>query len=233
MKLTTFILLATTMLVSASVYSQGTKISLNYSEITYEEMFREIESQTEFRFAFSSSKLDPNQKVSIDVKKKTLEEILDNSLPEDISYEILDRYVVIVNAGEKRTATDVQLQQKSISGKVTDEYGEPLPGVTVLIKGTTQGTVTNMDGNYTLSDIPDGAILHFSFVGMLTQEIEVGSQTSINVTMKADAIGLDEVVAIGYGTLSGKEVTSAIVSVKSEDFLEGAITDPAELIRGK
>lgn len=216
MKLTTFILLTTTMMVSASLYSQNTKLSLKFAEISYQEMFQEIESQTEFRFAFSSSKLDPNQNVEVDVKNKTLEEILDQTLPEGIAYEVINQYVVIMDASEKKSSAVTQ--QNSISGTVTDELGEPLPGVTITIRGTTNGTVTNMDGNYTISNIPGNATLVFSFVGMLTQEIVVGDQTSIIIKMAADAIGIEEVVAIGYGTMKKSDLTGSVVSVKSDEL---------------
>lgn len=216
MKLTTFILLASTMMVSASLYSQSTKVTLKFREISFAELFQEIESQTEFRFAFSSSKLDPNQKVRIDMEKKTLEEILDKTLPEGIAYEIIDRYVVIMNASEK-TLTVASQQQKSVSGKVTDESDQPLPGVTVIIKGTTQGMVTNNDGNYSITNIPDNATLVFSFVGMRPQEVVVGNQTNINITMVVDAIGLEEVVAVGYGTARRRDISGAVSTVRLED----------------
>jgi TonB-dependent starch-binding outer membrane protein SusC len=107
--------------------------------------------------------------------------------------------VVILNAFEKASVAEIQQQQQqpAVSGTVTDESGQPLPGVTVVVKGTTQGTVTNADGNYSLTNIPEDATLVFSFVGMRTKEIEVGNQTAIDVTMVVDAIGIEEVVAIG------------------------------------
>src|SRR5690606_27197754 len=85
------------------------------------------------------------------------------------------------------------MQQPAVSGTVTDESGQPLPGVTVVVKGTTQGTVTNADGKYSLTNIPDDATLVFSFVGMRTQEEIIGDQTSINIAMKEEAIGIEEV----------------------------------------
>ncbi len=109
-------------------------------------------------------------------------------------------------------------QQNSISGTVTDESGEPLPGATVLIKGTTNGTVSNINGIYTLTNIPENTTLVFSFVGMLTQEVIVGSQTTINVKMAADAIGLDEVVAIGYGVTKKSDLTGSVTTVKAKDL---------------
>ncbi len=216
MKLTTFILLASTMMVSASLYSQTTKVSLKFQEISYTELFQEIENQTEFRFAFSSSKLDPGQKVGVDVENKTLEEILDKTLPEGVAYEIIDRYVVIMNASEKTPANVIQ-QQGSVSGKVTDESDRPLPGVTVIIKGTFQGTVSDSDGNYTLTNIPDNATLVFSFVGMRSQEVVVGNQTNINIVLELEAFGIEEVVAIGYGTARRKDITGSVTSVNIED----------------
>jgi len=110
-------------------------------------------------------------------------------------------------------------QNKTITGKVTDESGQALPGVTVVVKGSTQGTVTTADGAYTISSIPENATLVFSFVGMLTQEIVVGNQTTINVEMEVNTIGIDEVVAIGYGTQKKSDITGSVASL-SEDRLE-------------
>lgn len=109
-------------------------------------------------------------------------------------------------------------QDVSVSGMVTDEIGKPLPGVTILIKGTTNGTVTDVDGKYSLAKVSDDATLQFSFVGMLTQGITVGNQTAINVAMSPDAIGLEEVVAIGYGTRSKQALTGSIFNVNTDEM---------------
>ncbi|HSH18841.1 MAG TPA: TonB-dependent receptor plug domain-containing protein, partial [Draconibacterium sp.] len=110
-------------------------------------------------------------------------------------------------------------EQKTITGNVTNDSGEPLPGVTVVIKGTTSGAVTDVDGNYSIINVPGDATLIFSFVGMLTREIEVGSQSTINVEMTADAIGIEEVVAIGYGTKKKINLTGS-VSVANKEQIE-------------
>jgi TonB-dependent starch-binding outer membrane protein SusC len=235
MKLTTILLLTTTMLVSASVYSQSTRLTLKFADITYGELFREIEKQSEFRFAFSGSKLDPSRKIQINATEETLEQILDKALPAGIAYEIIDRYVVILNASEKIMLTESQRkqpqQQPAVSGKVTDSGGQPLPGVTVVMKGTTQGTVTNADGEYTLSNIPEDATLVFSFVGMRTQEVEMEAQSIINVTMETDVIGIDEVVAIGYGVAKKSDLTGAITQVKTEELKKFSYTHVNDLLR--
>src|SRR5690606_6332822 len=102
------------------------------------------------------------------------------------------------------------MAQKTVTGTVTDEAGAPLPGVTVFVKGTAIGSVTNIDGVYTLSVPNDAKSLMFSFIGMKTQEVEIGAQTTISVKMEADVIGLEEVVAIGYGTVKKKDLTGAV-----------------------
>jgi TonB-linked SusC/RagA family outer membrane protein len=125
-------------------------------------------------------------------------------------------------------------QQHAVSGKVTDSSGQPLPGVTVVVKGTTQGTVTNADGDYTLTNIPEDATLVFSFVGMRTQEVNVRSQTVINVRMEEETIGLEEVVAVGYGTQKKVNLTGAISNLdfESEQFSSRALTNVSTALAG-
>lgn len=122
-------------------------------------------------------------------------------------------------------------QQKTITGSITGDDGAPLPGVTVVLKGTTTGTVSDVDGNYTLPNVPDGATIVFSFVGMKTQEVAVGNQTAINVTMQTDAIGLDEVVAIGYGTARKRDLTGAVVNVNAEELIKYQPANVQEMLR--
>ncbi len=123
-------------------------------------------------------------------------------------------------------------QSQEIKGKVTDEQGEGVPGVNVTIVGANQGTITDIDGNYNI-EVEKGKTLRFSFMGFKTQEITIKNQTLLNISLATDAVGLNEYVAIGYGTQKKGDVTSAITSVKSEDFIQGKVQDAAELIKGK
>jgi TonB-dependent starch-binding outer membrane protein SusC len=123
-------------------------------------------------------------------------------------------------------------QQRSISGVVTDEGGSPLPGVNVIIKGTTEGMITDLNGKYTIS-ANEGATLIFSFVGFLTQEFEVGTSSTIDVTLNEDVVGLDEVVVIGYGTVKKRDLTGSVSSLKPKDFNKGIVVAPEQLIQGK
>ena len=124
-------------------------------------------------------------------------------------------------------------QALTVTGRVTDITGAPLPGVTVLVKNTVQGTITGSDGSYTLSNVPGNSTLMFSFVGMKTIEVAVAGKRVLNVTMEEETIDIEEVVAIGYGSLSKKEISSSIVNVNKENFNKGAVSDPMELIIGK
>jgi len=124
-------------------------------------------------------------------------------------------------------------QQNVITGKVTDDKGEALPGVAVVVKGTSQGIVTDIDGNYSLSNVPADAVLQFSFVGMKLQEITVGSQTTINVTMVPETIGIEEVVAVGYGVQKKSDVTGALVSVTSDEIASRPVKNAIEAMQGK
>lgn len=138
-----------------------------------------------------------------------------------------ESYVSKEGSGDKDGSVVIQQQQqqRTVSGVITDLYGEPLPGVTVLIKGTTKGTVTDIDGHYTLTDIEENETLQYSFVGMKTQEIEIRNQNTINVSMEEDAIGLEEVVAVGYGTQSKRFVTGSVASADMETIKDSPSTN--------
>jgi TonB-dependent starch-binding outer membrane protein SusC len=150
-----------------------------------------------------------------------------------IALNTLNSFVFGSNANS--TNETVSQQQKSVSGKVTDNSGNTLPGVSVVIKGTSTGTLTDTDGKYSLANVPADAILKFSFVGMKSQEIAVGNKTVINVTFEVEAVGLEEVevVAIGYGYQKKSDVTGAISQVKAADLENRSITSVDRGIEGK
>jgi TonB-dependent starch-binding outer membrane protein SusC len=128
-------------------------------------------------------------------------------------------------------AVNSAMAQKVVTGKVTDAGGAPLPGVTVFIKGTATGTVTDIDGVYSLSVPENSKSLMFSFIGMKTQEIEIGTQSS-SVKMEADVIGLEEVVAVGYGTVKKKDLTGAISQINAEKLQKESTANISDMLRG-
>nr|WP_319509546.1 TonB-dependent receptor plug domain-containing protein [uncultured Draconibacterium sp.] len=124
-------------------------------------------------------------------------------------------------------------QQNAISGKVTDGSRDPLPGVTVVLKGTTQGTITDIDGDYQLPNVSSGDVVVFSFVGMVSQEVTVGDQSEINVSMVADAIGIEEVVAVGYGTQVKREVSGSVQTVDAETLKDLPVSQVTQKLQGQ
>ena len=233
MKLTTFLLFLSALAMATGSYSQNTRFNLNVRNASIVQVLEEIEQQTEYGFLFKTDQLDLAERYTLDLKSAKIETVLNEILNKDLySYRIMDRIIVISKKGLDSTLAEEQTPNM-VSGKVTDSGGQPLPGVTVVVKGTTQGTVTNADGEYSISNIPEYATLRFSFVGMQTQEIEVGTQTTINVVMVVDAIGLDEVVAIGYGTVKKSDLTGSMASVTSEELNQGIVVSPQQMMQGK
>ncbi len=220
--------------VSASVYSQSTKLNIVGNNLSLQEVFAKIEDQSEFSFIYNLKQIDLSKRVNVDFQNQTVDEILDEILEgTNITYTVSNRLIVVHRDGEVNSLLLLaETPQNAVSGKVTDETGEPLPGVTVIIKGTTNGTVTNIDGNYTIPNMSEDAILVFSFVGMLSQNIPVGTQYSIDVTMKADAIGIEEVVAVGYGVQKKVNLTGSIGMVEGDEMAKQPITLASEALQG-
>ncbi|MGQ7868738.1 SusC/RagA family TonB-linked outer membrane protein [Sunxiuqinia sp. sy24] len=230
MKLTTLLILVLSFHAFAGSYAQSTKISLSMKNATVKEVIEHIEDETEFYFMLKYDDYLLDKKVDLNYKQANISEVMDELFDkEKYEFKIIDRYIAISPIGEDVVA----LQQDGISGTVTDENGEPLPGVTVLIKGTTKGTVTTIDGSYNISNVTKENVLVFSFVGMISQEIKVGEQSNINILMLADAIGVEEVVAIGYGVVKKSDLTGSVSSLNEDDMNTGAVSSVDELIQGR
>jgi TonB-linked SusC/RagA family outer membrane protein len=210
-------------------YSQQTKFSMNFESTRLESILNEIENQSEYYFLYNQDYVDVDQVVTVNVKDRRIEELL-NSLLETtaIEFEIFNRQIVLTEKDEF-----LRQQQKTITGKVTDSNDLPLPGVTVVIKGSTVGTITNLDGEYQISEVPTNSTLVFSFVGLKTQEIQVEGRSAIDVTMVEDAIGLDEVVAIGYGTVRKRDLTGSVVSVGADKLEERPYSNAMQALSGQ
>jgi TonB-linked SusC/RagA family outer membrane protein len=235
MKLTVFfILISVGCVLAGKTYSQTKMLTLHIENATVKEVLTEIESQSEFHIMYSGKFVDVDREVSLDVENQKIESVLNTLFAgTDVSYTVKDRFIVLVTSELMNEGTLAMIQQQAISGKVTDIGGQPLPGVTVVVKGTTRGTVTNADGDYSLTNIPEDATLVFSFVGMETQEVEVGNQTSINVTMVEEAIGLKEVVAIGYGTQTKRDITGSVQSIDVEKLDNLPVAQIGQKLQGQ
>lgn len=230
MRLTLFLVLGIVINSMASGFAQNTKLNLNLENKQIREILNEIENQSEYTFMYDNQKVDVERRVTIRVNTTSIEKTLSQIFrDEQIDFRIIDRHVMIY----PKEGNGVVQQQVKISGTIVDMAGQPLPGVTVLIKGTNLGTVSDFNGEYTIADVPVEGILVFSFVGMKTQEVQVGRQSVINISMSEDAIGLDEVVAIGYGTQKKINLTGAIATMSSDDLNKRVITSPESMLQGK
>ncbi len=230
MRITVFLLLASILQTFANdAYSQKTRLSLDFSKTRLVDVLDEIENKTEFYFLFNEKLINTDRIVNMSVKNEKIDEILDQLFAEtDVVYTIVDRKIILAPSFLSETTQ----QQKSVSGKVTDSSGASLPGVSVVVKGTTIGSITDANGAFSISDLPANATLLFSFVGMKSQEIMVSGKTSINVTLADETIGIDEVVAIGYGTAKKSDLTGAVASVKMKDANLNANTNVMQALQG-
>ena len=233
MKLTAFLVLISMVSVFANkTYSQSKMLNLNMEKVTVREVLSKIEDQSEFHFMYSSKVIDVNRLVSIKVQDAKIDETLESLFAgTEVDYKIKDK-LILLTMPESESSVSSQ-QQKSISGKVTDSSGGPLPGVSVVVKGTTTGVITDMDGRYTLPKVPENATLVFSFVGMKTQEIAVAGKASINVTLADETIGLEEVVAVGYGVQKKETLTGSVTSVKGGELVKSPVTSLSNTISGR
>ena len=211
-------------------YSQKARLSINFSNTELVTVLDKIENQSEFYFLYNEKLIDANRKVSIDAKNEGVEDVLKTLFEgTDVKYLILDRKIIL----SPDEISPSNQSGKKVSGTIKDPNGQPVPGVSVFVKGSTTGTVTDVTGAYSLTDISSDAILRFSFVGMKSQEIQVGNKTLINVTLSEETIGLNEVVAIGYGTSRKKDLTGAVAVVSSKELDNRPNTQFGNMLEGK
>ena len=230
MKLTVFFLLVTIFNVFGSkTYSQNARLNLDMKDVPIQAVLNAIEGQSEFFFLYSSKMIDVNQKVDINVADRKITEVLDELLANtEIKYTVRDRQILLVN---KEAEKALGLQQNRVTGTVTDKNG-PIPGANVVVTGTTLGTMTDIAGKYSI-EVPQGSkSLTFSFIGMGSQEISIGTLTQINVTMVDLAIGLEEVVVVGYGTQKKVNLTGAVSSVSSEILEKTPVPNINKVLQG-
>jgi len=224
MKLLTFFALVSMVTATASTYSQQTKFNLKLDGATVREVFQEIEANSEFILLYNEKQLDASRKVNVNVTEKSVESVL-NQIFEGTNntYNIYDRQIVILAAEQKdaptitRSEADAE-QQNRLSGTVKDVAGFSLPGVTVVLKGTTIGTITDNKGVFQIAVPSNAGILVFSFIGMKTQEFPIAGKTTFNVVMEDETVVADEVVIIGFGTQRKGSVVGAIDKIKPSEL---------------
>ena len=215
MRLTMLCLLVFSLNISASVYSQNTKLSLNVENQSIKDILYLIENQSDFRFIYESGEVDLSKKVTVNVKEQTVEAVLKQLFENvGINYEITENNLILINPSTLSISVSSEIAQKKkiIKGVVKDINGEPIIGANVVEKGTTNGIITDIDGKFSL-EVATGAILQISFVGYSTQEVEIRNQSTVSIKLKEDSELLDEVVVVGYGTVKKSDLTGSVASV--------------------
>jgi len=220
--------------------AQEVKISLNMQNNTVEQVIDEIERQSEFCFIFNQKEIDVDRMVNIHKESRLIDEILpDLLIGTNVKYSILNNKILLTatDLSEKNILTSIsknESYQASVSGKITNaSTGDAMPGVNIQIKGTTLGTISDINGTYSLSIPARDVVLIFSFIGYQSKEIAISGQSVINVTLESQITGLEEVVVIGYGTQKKETLTGAVAQIKSEDIVATKTPSVAAAIQGK
>lgn len=242
MKLTVLLVFVTLFQLQAKeTYGQKTKISLNLNQVSIEQVFNEIEKQTEFKFLYNYNDANYDKTISIKAKKEQVNTILKRILiGTNVTFKVLGKQIILkkevknssgtLNSTKAKASFSTKIiQDITISGAIVDESGMPLPGVNIIIEGTTTGTQSDFDGEYALK-AKKGAVLVFSYVGYKSQKVTVGNSSTINVILKEEAGVLDEVVVIGYGTQKKSNLTAAIATVDTKDLENRPVNTITEML---
>lgn len=231
MKITALLVLLAISGISASTYAQNFKVSLKKQDVSILEILKEIEQTSEFTFFFNDNQVNVNKKASVNVQDASLEEVLDQVLKKTgYTYQVIDRQVLI-NAAGTESKTMVTQQGKKIMGVITDSHGEPVIGANVVVKGTTNGTITDLDGKFAM-DVPENAVLQVSFIGYIMQEVPA-TGTNMKIALREDTQKLEEVVVVGYGTQKKVTLTGAVTAIASDEIMTTKNENVENMLSGK
>ena len=226
MKITLILILVGVIQVSATTYAQEHRISVSVKNGTFYDVVSQIERQSEFMFFYKSEEIDGNQRINLNAKNKLVSEILDEiTKNNNLTYKVTGKHIIIT-----KTAITSQIT-KEIVGVVTDERGEPIVGANVVEKGTSNGTITDLEGKFSLT-VSEKSVLIVSYIGYNTQDVTVTSKTVYNIQLEEDSQALDEVVVVGYGTQKKVNLTGSVASVSSDEIKDRVQTDVLSSIQG-
>lgn len=225
-----FLLLGTMQITASVTYSQAVKLSLSVENKPLQEVLSIIEQKSSFYFTYNLKQINADRKVSVDLKDKSVMEVLDNLLKgSDVKYVINDKHIVLYK-GEKHELPLKNQQIKTIAGVVTDSNGEPVIGANVVEKGTTNGTITDIDGNFSLNI--SGDILTVSYIGYMSQEVNIQGKSTVSVKLQEDTQKLEEVVVVGYGVQKKTNLTGSVSTITSETLTSRPVMTVSQALAG-
>lgn len=234
MKLTCALLFAASFGVFATGNAQTMRVNIQVDNVATEKVLSEIEKQTDYLFVYNKKEVDLKRKTSVNAINKTTAEVLSTIFEgTDIIYAIEGENIMLMRKEQNLAVVpDAVQQDNKITGTVLDPTGMPVIGANIMIKGTTNGTITDMDGKFSL-DVPKGAILVVTYVGYANQELQVGSQKTLSITLKEDSEALDELVVVGYSTQKKVNLTGSVSTVSFNDKLTSRpVTDVSQMLNG-
>ncbi|MFV0584719.1 MAG: SusC/RagA family TonB-linked outer membrane protein, partial [Parabacteroides gordonii] len=234
MKLTFLALfLCVTGLFATGASSQVAKVTITARSTPFGKILSNIEKQTDYYFVYDKRDIDLNRKVSIDAREKTVEEVLSTIFRNtDIVYAMKSNNIILMKNNDRMLAIMQQANRKTITGVVLDPQGESIIGANVMEKGTSNGTITDIDGSFTL-DVAPNATLQVTYIGYMAQEVPVKNQTSVRILMKEDTQNLEEVVVVGYGVQKKANLTGAVSVVSSKDLKDVSSSSVSQALQGK
>lgn len=228
MKLSFIINLLLLSSISANSFSQKSNFSFSLNNVMVKDVIKTIEANSDYRFFYNDELSDVTKLVTVNFKDASLSNILNELFDNTgIVYKVLEDNLIVI-------APETTLQQVKVSGKVTDSTtGEPLPGVSILVEGTTLGVATDMGGNFSI-DLPSAnSVLIFSYIGYNSEKVSVDGKSTLNVSLIPDVKSLDEVVVIGYGTVKKSDLTGAVATVSESTLRSSIVTNIDQALQGR
>lgn len=239
MKFTTFLLIVTLFQMNANTYSQNTKITLDLNQVKLESVIDAIETLTDYKFFIDTKRVDMERIVSVKAEKEQVKNVLNKLFKNtDVTHVVLKKQIILktrvfVAPKLKPQASNMPVQQVEVQGTIYDELNQPMPGASVLVKGTTVGAVTDFDGKYSVL-VPEGAnFLIISYTGYKTKEVIINDKVTIDVSLELDTNTLNEVVIVGYGSQRKKDIAGSISTVKTEELVLSSSPSIGDVLRGK
>jgi len=233
MKLIFFLTMVFSVGASAGVYSQHQRVSIQFNDASILEVLTEIKNQTDLSFIYSEEKIQDLDRIDLVTTDETVENVLHTIFDKsNLECKFQDNVIMVVDK-QPKPILKIEEEKRSIKGKVTDKEGVPLPGVSVVIKGSSIGVATNIEGEYSLELENENVVLVFSFVGMKSQEIHVRNKEFYNIILEPDSEGLEEVMVVAYGTTTKNAFTGSAVSVSSEDLQRNISASPITALQGQ
>lgn len=227
MKITLILALAGILQISATTYAQGHRISVSVENGTFYDVVSQIEKQSEFMFFYRSEEIDDNLRINLQVRDKLVSDILNEiTKNNNLTYKITGKHIIITKATASSQAS------RKITGVIKGEDGEPIVGANVVEKGTTNGTITDIDGRFSL-EVTVGTVLQVSYIGYNTQDIRIIDKASYDIILTEDAKTLDEVIVVGYGTMRKRDLTGAVSQLKGDDIADLPLRSASDALQGK